>query len=200
VLIWRKYDSYEQFAHDVAANAVPQGTQIVGYDPEKWDLTPTDEQSDPVAYTIKFAQLAHAHGYKFLATPAINLMNVQAPRRNKYTAFVASGFARSVAPSVDFYNIQAQGLQHNVNGAPPSYAWFVNQIAGQIRAANPNAVITAGISTNTPGYFGETTAGDIASSAKAAAPLVTGYWINVVRGNSEPAVRALEDLDSGSMP
>lgn len=195
VILWRKYDSYQEFASDVLAGRISSGVQIVAYDPEKWGLTPIDEQVDPIGYTIKFAQLAHAHGYKFLATPAINLMNVLRPRTNKFLAFVDFGYARMAARYADFYHIQAQGLQHNVDGPVPSYAWFVRQIAAQVRSVNPNCIVTAGISTNTPGDAAPTTADDIAAAVRAADSDVDGYWLNVLRGDKATALRALEEID-----
>lgn len=193
VILWRKYASLERFRDDLARGKVGSGVQIVGYDPEHWRFTPVDEQQDPIASSIAFAQLAHAHGYKVIVMPAENLAVINR-RADKFRAFLDSGYASRVAPYVDFYHIQAQGLQHRINGPFPSYRSFVEQMVAQIHAANPNVIITAGISTNTPGSAEPTSGADMAAAAKAVSDLVSGYWINVVRGNNSTAVDALRLL------
>ena len=197
VMRWRKYTTIQKFQHDLDTHSVGDGVQIVGYDAEQWALTPTEEQDDPAGYTEKFAQLAHSHGYKFIATPAINLMMRKYHGKNKYVAFVDDGLAKSLAPYVDFYHIQAQGLQQNVEGSQPSFKWFVEQIAAQVHSANPNAIVTVGISTNTPGSHTETSPDDIAASVRAAEsiPGVSGYWLNVVGGKGSVASDALSRID-----
>ncbi len=196
VMLWRKYTSIQQFQDDISANKVGKNVQIVGYDPEVWSHTPDEEQQDPSDYIIKFAQLAHAHGYKVIATPAINLMGKKYHGQNKYVAFVNDGLAKTVAPYVDFYHIQAQGLQKNIDGGVPSYKWFITQISNQVHGANPNAIVTVGISTNTPGAHVDTSPDDIAASVRAAesTPGIAGYWLNVVRGENSIASDALSRI------
>lgn len=196
VVLWHKYTTIQKFEADLASNKVGAGVQIVGYDAEAWALTPDEEQNDPVGFTKKFAELAHAHGYKVIATPAINLMARKHHGENKFVAFVNDGLAKAIAPYVDFYHIQAQGLQQNVDGAVPSYKWFVAQITEQVHAANPNAIVTVGISTNTPGSHTETSSDDIAASVRAAesTPGVAGYWLNVVGGSGAVASDALSKI------
>ena len=195
VVFWRKFDSLADFRRAIETNAIGKNVVVVGYDPERWQMTPDDEQRDPIASTIAFANLAHAHGYRVIVMPAANLMQRLFPGRNKYDAFVAYGYAKAVAQYVDFYHIQAQGLQHAIDRGTPSYVSFVRDIAAQVRAANPSAIITAGISTNTPGDVVPTQAGDMAAAARAVSDLVQGYWINVVRDQGDTANDALRLLD-----
>ena len=194
VIPWRKYTSFTTFLSDIESGTVPPGTKVVGYDAESWPQTPPDEQADPVGFTIKFARLAHAHGYQVIVTPAINLMQRMFVGENKYEAFVRFKMASAVAPYVDFYHIQAQGLQQNIDGPAPSYASFVRDIAAQVRAANPRAVVTAGISTNTPGAKRRTNPADLVAAVRVSKGLVDGYWLNVVHGDVATASAALSQL------
>jgi hypothetical protein len=196
VILWRKFGSLAAFREALDRGKVGDGVQIVGYDPEKWQFTPDDEQADPAGSMIAFAKLAHQHGYKVIVTPAENLMLRNSPGQNKFQAFLASGIAKQVAPFVDFYHIQAQGLQHNIDGPEPSYRSFVRDMIAQIHEANPNCIVTVGISTNTPGAGGPTSPQDIAAAVRAVDPMVSGYWMNVVHDDSQTAVDALKLIDS----
>lgn len=196
VVLWKPYASFAKFQEDVNSGRVPRGTQVVGYDIESWRFSPPEEQADPIGYTIKFGQLAHVHGYKFISTPAEDLMGRLAPGENKFLAFEKFGMAKAVAPYVDFYHIQAQGLQHNIDGPAPSYLSFTRNIIAQVHDANPNAIITVGISTNTPGDRGHRTSGDdIVATVRAVDPLVRGYWLNIVGGHDQTALDAVDKLD-----
>lgn len=195
VIPWKPYASFAKFQEDVNSGRIPRGTQVVGYDIESWRFSPSDEQADPIGYTIKFAQLAHAHGFKVISTPAEDLMGRLAPGENKFLAFEKFGMAKAVAPYVDFYHIQAQGLQHNIDGPAPSFLSFTRNIIAQVHDANPNTIITVGISTNTPGDRGHPTSGDdIVATVRAVDPLVRGYWLNIVGGHNETAMDAVEKL------
>jgi hypothetical protein len=187
VILWHKYGSFAAFQSDINSGSVPAGTQIVGYDNEAWSFTPANEQREPIGYTIKFAQLAHAHGYKVFAMPAENIIQYRYPGQDKFTAFVKFGMAGLVAPYVDYYHIQSQDLQN----VPASYASYTQQIVAQVHAANPRVVVTGGVSTNPPQAA---TAGDIDASIKASAQMVSGYWLNIVGATTPIASAALANL------
>jgi hypothetical protein len=188
-ILWNKYASYADFSAAVASNSVPPGTLIVGYDDEDWQYTPANEQLDPVGYTIKFAQLAHAHGFKVIAMPAEDLMNNLSGDSDKFAAFISFGMARAVAPYVDYYHIQAQDLEGN----PPAFAAYVQTIGQQVHAANPAVTLTAGISTNPADATGGAVAGDMDAAISASQSFVSGYWINIVGNTTATAVAALEN-------
>src|SRR5215467_13252340 len=67
-VLW--YASYQQFASDVHSGVITYPYQWVMYDPEHSSRTPLKEQQDPGTYLRLFAQLAHAHGYKVIESPA----------------------------------------------------------------------------------------------------------------------------------
>ncbi len=186
---WNKYASYADFSAAIASNSVPAGTVIVGYDDEAWSYTPSNEQLDPIDYTIKFAQLAHAHGFKVISMPAEDLMNNLSSESDKYAAFVSYGMARAVAPYVDYYHIQAQDLETN----PPAYAAYVQTIAQQVHSVNPAVTITAGISTNPADASGGAVASDMDAAISASQRLVSGYWLNIVGATASIAATALQN-------
>jgi len=194
VVWWKTYASFAKFQADIAANRVPPQVKVVGYDIEAWDFTPDDEHADPLGSMIKFAKLAHAHGYKVIVTPAINLMRRLHPGVNKYTAFTASGIAKAVAPYVDFYHIQSQGLQHNVDGPAPSFKSFVLDMVEQVHSANPSVIVTAGLTTITPGRRIPSDPDEIVEAVRAVDPYVSGYWLNIVGGHNSTALDALSKL------
>ena len=195
VMLWRTYASYARFARDVADNRVGQGVQIVAYDLEVWKASPEEEQADPVNSIERFAQLAHAHGYKVMVTPAENLVLREHAGQNKFAAFEQSGIAKQVAPYVDFYHIQAQQLQHHLDDGDVSYLSFVRTIVDQVHSANPNAIVTVGITTSVPGRE-QTNASEIAAAVRATRGLVGGYWLNIVGPHGDMASQALSQLSN----
>ncbi|MDQ2872347.1 MAG: hypothetical protein M3R35_04365 [Candidatus Eremiobacteraeota bacterium] len=175
---WLSYTSFAQFQAAVASGTVPPNTRAVMYDCENWDFTPANEQADPVGYMRKFAALAHAHGYMVIGALGIDVMDVIAPSNNKWTAFEQSGIAAKIAPLVDFYHIQSQRLEQTL----PQYVAFTQAIEQQVRAANPKAIITAGVTTNMNGAAA--TPQQIASAVEATSSIVSGYWLNVPSNNA----------------
>lgn len=146
---------------------------MILYDPEDWAYTPLSEQTSVGAATRQAAALAHAAGRDLIVAPATNLAEVTDPGVSAATAFMSSGDLGKVAPSANWVEIQAQGLERN----SARYSAYISQAAGQIRAANPNAVIYAGLSTNPSG--GPVTAAELLRDVNATSSQVTGYWLNV---------------------
>jgi hypothetical protein len=146
---------------------------MILYDPEDWAYTPLSEQTAVGEATRQAASLAHGAGRDLIVAPATNLAEATDPGVSAATAFMSSDDLGKVAPSANWVEIQAQGLERN----SARYSAYVSQAVGQIRAANPNAVIYAGISTNPSG--GPVTAAELLSDVNATSSQVTGYWLNV---------------------
>lgn len=172
------YASFAQFQADVNSGAVQPSARAVMYDCENWVFTPSNEQADPAGYMRQFAALAHAHGYLVIAALGIDVESVLSPGSDKYSAFEQSGLATQIAPLVDFYHIQAQRLEPTL----PQYVAFTQAIEQQVRAANPKAIITAGLTTNLNGV--STTPQQIADAVNATSSFVSGYWLNVPSANA----------------
>lgn len=152
------------------------GVRAVIYDNEAWHFTPVEEQRDSVEYTQRAAQLAHEHGLLLIATPAVNLVRSvtgHAPAGNRYRAFLDLNLIGGAAKYADAVDIQAQGSEMAV----PRFTQFVRAAAGQARAANPNVLVFAGISTNPNGQ--RVSADHILRAIEATRSIVDGYWLNV---------------------
>ena len=92
---------------------------MVMYNPEHWELTPTDEQQDLTAIVQEFAQFAHARGLQFMFAP---------DRR------YADTYLSQVAPYVDSVLLQGQRLQHD----PQVFASWILKMSEVARTANPD--------------------------------------------------------------
>lgn len=144
-----KYESYETFASDVAKGAVDPSIRAVAYDPEKWSRTPLVEQHDPATYMRLFAELAYAHGYSAIMTPARDLMAVSGAvcgQRSGETlsdAFLRCDIAGAAARYADVYQIQSQVLEAD----PSAFRAFVQAAADQAVLANPRILVMGGLST-----------------------------------------------------
>lgn len=63
------FPSYAAFHHAVHHNQLPKNLKAVVYDNEHWEQTPPNEKHDAAHYAKKFSELAHAHGWTFIAAP-----------------------------------------------------------------------------------------------------------------------------------
>ena len=159
----------------LAGNTLPAGTRAVLYDPEAWSFTPPAEQRDPVQAATQAAGLAHAHGLKLIAAPALNLTTVMDPGSSapRWQCFLDLGLARSMARVADVVELQAQSLERD----QATYVRFVREAAAQARAANPAVSVFAGLSTNPPGAPVDSR--QLTAAYRASRPAVDGYWLNI---------------------
>jgi hypothetical protein len=186
----------------VEAAAADPATMAVLYDPEGWEMTPPDEQSDPARAACRVESVVHAHNKILIVTPAINLIKIIEPgaRGDRFEAFAGTKLAREIAKCADVYEIQAQGAEMD-KGA---YKSFVDAEARQARAANPHVVVLAGISTNPMGK--QVSGKEVFEAVQAVRNRVDGFWLNIPAGGRfcptcgapqpKVAVDMLERLDS----
>lgn len=156
------------------------GVAAVLYDPETWPMTPYAEQTDPVAAVCRAAVIAHAHGKLLIATPAVDLLRRVAPNAGhharRYRAFEQTGWIGAMARCADVIEIQAQGAEANLN----QFERFVSTEARQARAANPDVLVMAGISTNPNGQRVSTQ--QLLNAVRAVRSVVNGFWLNIPAG------------------
>jgi hypothetical protein len=159
----------------VTSGQLPAATYGVLYDPEAWSFTPTAEQRDPVRAATRAAAVAHAHGLRFIVTPALNLTSVLNPGRpeRRWRQFLGLDLAGRLAPVADAVELQAQSLERDT----ASYASFVRAAAAQAISANPRISVLAGLSTNPPGAPVDSR--DLTDAIAATRSTVDGYWLNV---------------------
>ena len=152
---------------------LPSRISEILYDPERWSFTPVTEQLNVGASTQQAASMAHAARRELIVAPATNLAEVAAPGQSAATAFIQTDDLAKVATSANVVEIQAQGLERNSS----RYAAYVGQAVSQVRSANPNAMIYAGLSTNPSG--GPVTASELVSAVRLTSSEVSGYWLNI---------------------
>jgi hypothetical protein len=172
----------------VTGRHLPAGTGAVLYDPEAWSFTPASEQRNPGQAAQRAAAAAHAHGLKLIVTPALNLVTVRghssAPR---WQQFLSQRIAAAVAVHADFVELQAQSLERSA----ATYSSFVRQGAAQVRTANPQAAVLAGLSTNPPGAA--VSPQHLTAAIAATRGIAAGYWLNIPgRGPKCPACNSMQ--------
>lgn len=153
---------------------VPDGNGVV-LDIEDWPLTPITEKSHPIKAYRQASEIATKKHLWIVGTPAIDLVKSINPnyRGKIYNAFVKWHLAQKIAPFVQVYEIQAQGIESN----PYRYKAFVEEEVKQIRLGNPNAIILAGLSTNPSGQ--KVNVSTLYKDIQLTRNLVSGYWLNV---------------------
>lgn len=169
------FPSYMGFKKTVESGGLDPRYQAVIYDSEDWSFTPVEEKADPAKYYALFAALAHARHLLFLATPATNLAKVLDPglAGGKYDDYVRLRVAAAAARGADIYEAQAQGAEMSKE----RYRDFVVAAAAQARAANPEVLVLAGLSTNPTGQRPD--AEQVFEAVLATAATVDGYWLNI---------------------
>jgi|GEM_PF-2640173 len=91
-------------------------------------LSPSSDTADVVGALRAAADAAHSVGLEFRAIPS-----------KSYT----TNYGVEIAPFVDYYHVQAQSLQVD----PDAYEAYVKDIVIDLRATNPELVITTQVST-----------------------------------------------------
>jgi hypothetical protein len=166
------YNSYAQFAADLASHAIAPSYTWVMYDPEYWTLTPLNEQQNPVLYMQEFGQLAHANGLKVIEAPGRDLALVpgaacpQARGENLDRWFLRCNIPGAAAADANMVVVQDQVNTTNV----AEFDYLYNSSRAEAQAANPAVLTDAEVSTT----YG--TASQIATAAKSAN--ADGIYIN----------------------
>jgi hypothetical protein len=143
------YNSYAQFAADIASNAIAPSYTWVMYDPEYWAQTPVNEQRDPAAYMQEFGQLAHAHGLKVLEAPGrdLGLFSGSACPETRGESldhwYLRCDIPGAAAADADMVVVQDQ--VHTTS--PAAFDALYAGTRAQAQAANPQIVVDAEIST-----------------------------------------------------
>jgi hypothetical protein len=167
------FQSYSQIRTALHSGTLATGVRAVVYDCENWQFTPAVERFNLSHYVGEAVSLAHEHGLWLIAAPAVTLVQVLAPGKgNRYDRYLGAGIATAAA-AADIVDIQAQGAERDAD----EYARFVSAAAGQVRAANPNAIVLAGLSTNPPGKPVHPKM--LISAIQSVAGIVQGFWLNV---------------------
>lgn len=192
------YKNYTQFKHDISlGNVIPKNTKYVAYDNENWIYTPDYEKVDPIGYEQKFAELAHEHGYNIILTPSQNLLpGFTTPSKNSWQQYIcqlAAGTAKAASRPGDIYEIQAQAYEEEQFRGDGFFLKAVRDAVGVARAANPEVVIFAGISTSRVRNANEIYE-DWVSVNRELGGEVDGFWLNITGDNATEVAIAAEFL------
>lgn len=189
-----KYESYARFRDDVAANRIDPSITSVLYDPEDWALTPDEEKRDPGRFMNLFADLAHAQGLVYVATPSRDLMGVPDAVCGKQgdetysQAFLRCNIAGKAAAKADIYEVQAQVHERN----PAVYRDFVQKTRAQALAANPRVVFLSGLATSPYNYVA--TSRMLFDAHESVKDLVAGHFFTINSGEEPIAIGFLQLL------
>jgi hypothetical protein len=182
------YNSYAQFASDVANHAIASSYRWVMYDPEMWSLTPLSEQQNPAQYMQMFGQLAHANGLKVIEVPGRDLGLVtgsvcpKLPGESLDRWYLRCNIPAAAAANADMLVVQDQVNTTN----PAEFDYLYSSARGQADAANPQIVVDAEVSTT----YG--TASQMAIAAKSAG--ADGIYINATTSDLTKTDRFLRDM------
>jgi hypothetical protein len=180
------FKSYAAFRRAISQRTIAAGTHWVAYDNEAWQGTPQREQRSPIRYEALFAKLAHSHGYKVILMPAQDLVPGFSSGSNVWQQYLSLGLASTSGRLADIYEIQAQPYELAAFRQAGDFKDFVQQAAAQARAANPNVVVFAGLSTKRV-----SAPGNLAQDFAATRGLVSGYWLNIPRASKSAAGTAM---------
>jgi hypothetical protein len=185
------YSSYAQFQSDLSSGAITYPYKWVMYDPEGWAGTPAAEQHSPVKYLGLFARLAHAKGYKVIATPARDLGNVATtcPLRTKTGESLDQWYIRckiaAAAAAADVYVVQDQVNTTSIT----RYQSLFNQARAQAIAVNPAVQVDAEVSTN----YG--TATQMAAAAQSV-PSASGFYLSTTTAGITQTTQFLQKMQT----
>jgi hypothetical protein len=153
-----------------------RGFTAVMYDPEGWEATPAAERRDPVAYFRKFADIGLRYGWTVIITPEPSLMSEPGAvcgtegDETEFEAYIRCDISGKAATFADVVETQAQDLQQD----PDAYRDFVRTTAAQARAANPDVLVVAGITTGR-----EATASQMYAAWASVRDVVDGYYLSI---------------------
>ncbi len=164
--------SLYEIRRGVASGLSPRISMIL-YDPERWSFTPASEQSAVGSSARTAASIAHSAGRGLIVAPATNLAPVRLPGESAASAFMQTDDLEKVAASANWVEIQAQGLERH----PARYAAYIAEALRQIRRANRDAVVYAGLSTNPSGP--PVDGADLVEDVRLTSSVISGYWLNI---------------------
>lgn len=167
------FKSFASLQSTLDRGRLPHDIRAIIYDAEHWAGTPADEQQNPGSFYQQAAAITHAHGLIFIATPAMDLADVNGKVADPTQTFLGRHIDADAAKDADVLDIQAQSLERDAS----AYQDFVSKAAAQARSANPSVTVVAGLSTNPHGSAITPTM--LVSDIAAVAASASGFWMNI---------------------
>lgn len=206
-----KFESYAKFEQMVIAGTLDPSFGIYIYDPEKWDLTPVEEQLNAPLYMKKFCDLAHSKGWVCMNAPARSLLLNDGGASSIGTAWChkVNGetlsqaaircqlYAQAAYPTLtgDTYaeriDMQFQSEQNNA----AQYASFVKQARDQAFSVNPNVIIRSNLTTEFQGVAQDPA--NLCAAHRAVKGIVQGHWLHVSGATGQVGTDLLQMIENG---
>jgi hypothetical protein len=161
--------------------------RTVVYDPENWEATPLREREHPEIYFRQFSDLGHSYGIKVLITPHPGLTTVEGADcsaqsgESEIDAFLRCDLTGQAARNADIVEVQAQQQE----GDTSAYRSFVERATEQARAANPQVLVIAGLTTGTA-----FTVEQMYEAWNSVRGLVDGYYLSISGNDRVPTALA----------
>lgn len=169
-----KFTSALTLAKVVSAGELPSWAKAVAYDPEFWQFTPANEQSDPVSASQTASVAARAAGLVYVVTPALDLTKAIAPGTlSNGQSLIAQDLFGKLASTADVLVVQTQSLEDSST----KFSSILSQASQQARSANPRIDLLGGLSTDLHGSSATLT--ELSSAYKSGLAQANGYWFNV---------------------
>jgi hypothetical protein len=164
----------------LSRHQIPADVPFVLLDLERWTLTPTSEQRQPIVALRAAVRRANAAGKCVVFTPAVDLVGglTDGNESDQIARFddviVAPGAALS-----DAFDIQSQGTEGT------GFASVLTpDVVASVRAVRPTEPLFVGLSTNPNGRH--VTVADLVQLYRTGESLgATGYWLNVPESDPE---------------
>ena len=142
------FANYQQLASAISSGSIPSYVKFVLYDNEMWPA----HAGRTAAATVRLRGAGRHTGARtrlgsHLHTGREPVHGAQPGYSNatKFGGYTSLGIASQAAPHTDILEIQAQQDEAN-----SGFTAFVSSAAGQAQAANPHALIMAGLTTAAP--------------------------------------------------
>jgi hypothetical protein len=182
-----KFMAAAKMTPEAIAKRKQQGFNWICYDNENgkdWP-TPKEELADPTKFTILAAKATHAAGLKFIAEPNFELITGRGTR-GKHGKLeltekqVPSVRLKEVAPYLDAISLQLQRAQADVE----QYRNLTRRYAGEVRSANPKAIIFVQVTSRAKSGKASTPA-ELMVAVRSVAGFVDGIWIHNDTGQED---------------
>jgi hypothetical protein len=190
------YD-YADLQTAISSGSILPGVQAVMDDPENWSQTPLPEQQSPLHYMQQFGQTAQNAGYTAILAPGRTLTQTPGAVCGKTQgqtltqAYLSCNLA-SAAANAPIFVIQAAPVETDTT----QLTQLVSQAAAQARAANPNVIVLATLSSAPSGNTVDPSV--ITAAARTMLPYVQGFLLNTSASTDSSMITALNALSSGS--
>ncbi|MGB0388380.1 MAG: hypothetical protein ACPGWR_26470 [Ardenticatenaceae bacterium] len=136
----------------------------VGYDLERWALTPQNEQDNPVKALKKAHEITRSRGLKLVLAPS---------------RYFNDKFGPQLAPHTDVYVPQMRGYETNLS--PAEHRNTLEPLIRDLKAANPEIIVLLDLSPKEM----DKTPDEMLESTQELLDLIDGVWITSTQEHAD---------------